>query len=68
MLCADVWEGVGEYAVRMLKEAVAAEKAGMPGFGVRFPEPLVSYNPRKSHPKDILEGFWNDGPSHWNPL
>lgn len=67
VLCADVWDGVGDYAVRMLKEAVAAEKARI-GFDINFPEPLVSYSPRTSRPKDILEGFWNDGPSHWTPL
>ena len=27
LLCTDVWDHVGEYSVRVLKEAVAAEKA-----------------------------------------
>ena len=50
VLCADVWDRVGEYSVRVLKEAVAAEKARR-GFDNIFPEPLVVYSPRASRPK-----------------
>ena len=50
VLCADVWEGVGEYSVRSLEKAVAAERAGK-GFDGTFPEPLVVCRPRASCPK-----------------
>ena len=50
VLCADVWEGVGEYSVRSLKEAVAAEKERR-GFDINFPKPAVVYRPRASRPK-----------------
>ena len=46
-LCVDVWDAVGEYSVRMLQEAVTAERAGK-GFNDSFPEPMVFYNPRRS--------------------
>ena len=64
VLCADVWDGVGEYAVRMLKEAVVAEKVAR-GFDT-FPEPEVTYSPRLSRPmpppppEGQLEWFWDD--------
>ena len=42
-LYADVWDPIGEYAVRTLKEAVEASKAsGL--FDCFFPEPLIVYN------------------------
>ena len=47
VLCADVWDPVGEYAVRMLKEAVAEERA-KGGFNVFLSEPLVIYRPWRS--------------------
>jgi len=50
VLCADVWHRVGGYSVRVLKEAVAAEKARR-GFDDIFPEPLVIYSPRAVRPK-----------------
>ena len=50
VLCADVWEEVGEYSVRSLKEAVAAEEARR-GFDIYFPKPAVVYMPRASRPK-----------------
>ena len=46
VLCADVWDGVGKYVVRVLEQAVAAEKAKR-GFDGLFPEPLVVYSPRE---------------------
>ena len=49
VLCVDVWGGVGEHAVKAVKQAVAAEKAER-GFDGSFPEPLVFYSPRRSHP------------------
>lgn len=49
VLCADVWERVREYSVRVLKAAVAAEEAKV-GFDSIFPEPLVVYRPRASRP------------------
>ena len=47
VLCADIWDPVGEYAVRTLKEAVAEEKAKK-GFDDFFSEPLVTHNPQRS--------------------
>ena len=47
ILCADIWDPVGEYAVRMLKEAVAEERA-KGGFNVFLSEPLVIYRPWRS--------------------
>jgi len=44
VLCADVWDPIGEYAVQMLRQAVAEEKANE-GFDTFFLEPLVIYNP-----------------------
>ena len=49
VLCADVWEGVGEYSVRSLNEVVAAEKARR-GFDTGFPKPVVIYRSRASRP------------------
>jgi len=66
VLRADVWDGVGECAVRTLKEAVVAEKAKR-GFDTRFPEPAVIYSPRKSPAADTSE-FWEDDPFYWTPL
>ena len=65
VLCADVWDGVGEYVVQMLKQAVAAEKA-KGGFDNIFPEPLMVYSPRGSRQEwfESLKGIC--GP--WIPL
>jgi len=49
VLCADVWGRMGEYSLRVLKEAVAAEKARMEFDGI-FLEPLVIHNPRAFRP------------------
>ena len=46
VLRADVWGPVGEYAVRRLEEAVAAEKAKK-GFDNFSSEPLVIYDPHR---------------------
>lgn len=50
VLCVDVWDRVGRYSVRVLKGAVAAEKARN-GFDDVFPEPAVIYSPRAFRPK-----------------
>ena len=55
MLCVDVWDGVGEYSVRTLKQAVASEKESG-GFDGIFQEPLVIYSPRRSRRSSIE--FW----------
>ena len=47
VLCAYVWNPVVEYSVRMLKEAVAEEKA-QKGFDDFLFEPLVIDSPRRS--------------------
>ena len=65
VLCADVWNGAGEFSEQMLKKAVAAEKAER-GFDGIFPEPLVTHNLREAH-YGYLEGFWADHPFHWIP-
>ena len=49
VLCANVWDPVGEYAVRRLKEAVAAAKAEKV-FDRHFPAPWVTCNPRWDPP------------------
>ena len=65
VLCLDVWDSVGEYTMRMLKMAVAAEKAKR-GFDDAFPEPLVTISPRGS-PRQLMESA--GGPSYpWIPL
>jgi len=46
-LCAFVWDPFGEYAMGILKEAVAEEKT-KGGFDGVFSEPLVTYYPRRS--------------------
>ena len=43
-LCANVWDPIGEYAVRRLKEAVAAAEAEKV-FDRHFPAPRVTCNP-----------------------
>ena len=47
VLCADVWDRLGGYAVESLKRAVAAEKAEN-RLDSMHTEPLVVYNPRGS--------------------
>ena len=44
VLCADVWERVGEDVVRALKRAISAEKA-KGEFNGPFSEPVLIYNP-----------------------
>jgi hypothetical protein len=58
VLCADVWDGVREYAVRRLRQAVAAGKTKR-GIDNRLlpsisPEPLVVYSPRGSR-QELIE-------------
>ena len=47
MLCADVWDRIGEYAVGVLKRAIAAEKVAK-RLDYLPSEPLVVYSPRGS--------------------
>lgn len=66
MFYADVWSGVGECVVRILNQAVAAEKAkrGLDGI---FPELLVVYSyPRGSRQKCMESLGGTLGP--WIPL
>ena len=54
VLCAEVWDRVGEYAMRVLKQAVAAEKAGK-RLDCLPSEPSVIYRPRGS-PNICVDG------------
>ena len=63
VLCVDVWEGAGDYALRSLEEAVAEERAKK-RFNIFFPEPLVIYRPRRSRQNPIE--YWASRP--WIPL
>ena len=47
VLCAEVWDCVGEYTMRVLRRAVAAEKTGK-RLKYFSSEPLVIYSPRGS--------------------
>jgi hypothetical protein len=46
VLCADVWDGLGEHSMRILKAAVAEQMSRSDGSV--YPEPLVVYSPRGS--------------------
>ena len=52
VLWVDVWDGMGECCLEMLKQVVAAEKAKT-GFDDIFPEPLIFYRSRRSRSFDI---------------
>ena len=66
VLCADVWDRMVECAVRVLKQAVAVEKA-RGGFGDLSSEPLVICTPRRIQPG--LAGTWIIDPCiPWTPL
>lgn len=65
VLCADVWDGAGDYAVRSLEQAVAVEKA-KGGFNGALPEPLVIYRPRGSRQNPIE--YWTTTRIIWIPL
>jgi len=65
VLCADVWDGAGEFAVRSLEQAVAAEKE-RGGFDWVFPEPLVIYRPRGSRQNPI--DYWTTTRVIWIPF
>ena len=67
VLCADVWDRVGRYSMRMLREAVAAEMV-KGGFDDIFSEPLVVYSPREScyNPREV--NYTVDYPITWTPL
>ena len=47
VLCVDVWDHVGEYTVKVVKQAVAAEKAAG-RLDYLLSEPMVVYSPRGS--------------------
>ncbi|KAF9643564.1 hypothetical protein BDM02DRAFT_3123277 [Thelephora ganbajun] len=65
VLCADVWDRVGKYSVKKLKQAVAAEKArGM--FDDVFQEPSVIYSPRGS--RDWIQECLASPVYPWLPL
>lgn len=66
VLCADIWDRVGEYSVRTAEEAVTVEKV-KGGFGENFSETSVVYSPRKSR-TDLWQDFCatcRPGPSPW---
>jgi len=47
VLCADVWDSLGEYTVGVLRQAVSVEKEAKRLDYLPF-EPLVIHNPRGS--------------------
>jgi len=59
----DVWDRVGGYAVWILRQAVAIEKAEV-GFDCLFPEPLLVYTPRRCI-YESLEDFTPNTLSPW---
>ena len=65
VLCIDVWGRMGEYAVRVVKHAVAVEEAEV-GFDSHFPEPLVVYSPRR-YSAEFLEDFVPNSACAWLP-
>ena len=67
VLCADVWDRVGEYTVRVLKKAVAVEKAiGM--FNGFSSNPIVTHTPRATQVDWEEELFAAEPPLDWTPL
>ena len=60
VLRADVWNRVRGYSVRVLEEAVEAEKV-KGGFNKKFPEPLVTYSPRRSR-TSLDQDFYSAAP------
>ena len=66
VLCADVWDFIGWFSMRVLKNAVAAEKA-RGGFDEFFSEPMVVYSPRALGP-EMLEVVWASNPCYLAPL
>lgn len=65
VLCVDVWDRVGEYAVQILKQDVAAEESEV-GFDSHFPEPLLVYSPRR-YVAEFLEDFVPRSRCTWLP-
>ena len=66
VLCANVWDRVVEYTMRVLKQAVAVEKAKGGFYGPIF-EPLLIYSPRRFAP--VLAEIWCSGALNpWAPL
>jgi len=47
VFCADIWDGVGEYTVGVLKRAMAVEKVKK-RLDDAVPEPLIIHSPRGS--------------------
>jgi len=66
VLCADVWDYKREYAVWLLKQAVAAERT-KGGFDEHFSEPLVVPSLRGSRP-DLSQDSYASTPIPWVPL
>ena len=66
-LCADVWGCVAEYAVQVLRGAVAAVRTRRE-FDERYPEPLVSCRPRIFHHEYLSEYCTASSPQPWIPL
>ena len=59
LLCADVWDRVGEYSVKVLKEAV--EAGGVKGtFDGFSPKPMVIHSPRVA-PAGVREELYAGG-------
>ena len=65
VLCADTWDGVGNYTMGVLKRGVAVDEAKR-GLGGNFPEPLVIHSPRGSHPQKTE--FFAPSNKPWIPL
>jgi len=63
VLWVDVWDFAGEYAMSVLRQAVAVEKASV-GFDSLFPEPLLVYSPRR-HAPEFLEDFIPNSACGW---
>jgi len=66
-LCADVWGGVAEYAVQVLRQVVVMEKVRRE-FDDLFPEPLVSCRPREFHGEYTSETCTAGSSQPWVPL
>jgi len=54
-MCVNVWDRVGEDAMRVLKRVIVVEKAKA-GRDSLFPEPLLVYGPQRWGP-EFLEDY-----------
>ena len=66
VLCVDVLDCMGGYAMQVLERAIAAEKA-KGGFDSLFPEPLLIYRPRRFYPR-FSEDFTAGSSTPWTML